>query len=64
MGKTRFIKKKNKNFPIRHEPGSLKLSYIQIFPFRGNMAFLSAFHPCFVKVNGYIFKSLVFSVLC
>lgn len=23
------------------------------------MAFLSAFHPCFVKVNGYIFKSLV-----
>ena len=43
--------KKNKNFPIRHEPGSLKLSYIQIFPFRGNMAF----QPCFVKANGYIF---------
>ena len=46
-----FRKKKNKNFPIRHEPGSLKLSYIQIFPFRGNMAF----QPCFVKANGYIF---------
>ena len=29
----------------------LKLSYIQIFPFRGNMAF----QPCFVKANGYIF---------
>ena len=45
-------------------PAGQRLSYIQIFPFRGNMAFLSAFHPCFVKVNGYIFKSLVFSVLC